>query len=69
MEYVTHTCGTALWRHEAGGVARIVLYGRVGDTREIHVCPTCGKPLSDRVLTDERGQAIDTRVGLPQSRA
>lgn len=58
MEYVTHTCGQPIWRHETGGVARIVLYGRVGDTKEIHTCPKCGGDLYDRVLTDERGKPI-----------
>jgi hypothetical protein len=58
MQLVIHTCGQQLYRHEAGGVARTVRYGRLSDQREINECPSCGENLSDSTLKDAQGQPI-----------
>lgn len=51
MEIVIHTCGQKLYRHETGGVQKVVIYGRLEDQREIHDCPRCSENLSDTAVT------------------
>lgn len=47
MERIMHTvCGAELWRHETGGLARIVRYADDAE-REIDNCPRCGENLFD----------------------
>lgn len=51
MEYLIHTCGALLARHEHGGIAGSVIYGEPSsDGRELHVCTQCAQPLVDADL-------------------
>ena len=62
MEPVRHYCGRYLWRHETGGVAKIVRYSSDGNY-EIDHCPNCGAALCDRDISDARGKVVLTRGG------
>jgi hypothetical protein len=57
LEFVTHTCGQRLYRHESGGVRKLVLYSDDG-RREIDDCPKCGENLCDADLHNASGEPV-----------
>lgn len=61
MEYLMHTCGAMLARHEHGGIAGSVVYGEPSPTgRELHACSQCAEPIADADLYRVEHTAVET---------